>query len=152
MGAKSNVPDRVRIDLVIFRIKEVESSPGASECIRTSQSNIHTECLPAVNDGRTNVNTFNSAGREEKVAQKCIERSDKPGMAERAGQTERMTTRDEFFDRRVCKRQDGKAATHRQGWRDARNPRHNRARLSCTRARLDEGPRDVVYKSPLLVR
>jgi len=104
MHAQSGVPNGRWIDLAIFRVEEVKSDPIAPECIYTSQTNVHTERLPAVDNGRTKKDTFNSTGREEKLAQEPIERSDKPRVAERAIQTQSVASGDEFLYRRVRKR------------------------------------------------
>jgi hypothetical protein len=69
MRAQSSMPDGSWIDLVVFRVEQVESCSVASECICTSQTNVYAERFPAVDNGRPKSDTLNSAGREEKLTQ-----------------------------------------------------------------------------------
>jgi hypothetical protein len=104
MRAQASMPDRGGIDLVVFRVEQVKSCCVASECIPTAQTNVHTEGFPAVDNGRTKGDTLNSTGREEKLTQECIERSDKPRMAKGTVQTECMAPSYEFLDRGIRER------------------------------------------------
>jgi hypothetical protein len=107
MRAECSVPDRGRVDVVVFGIEQVETNSVASKTIRAPETNIDTERFPTIDNGWPERHTINAARREEELPQERVERAYKPRMQECAFQADSMAPDYEFLDRGVRKGEDG---------------------------------------------